>query len=164
MTAKDLQKTFIADCLKPLLREYGYKTIGQLWFKKYDNFTILIQLQNSAWNETDRVDFCFNIGISIVHTDKPSFLKNILQPSLREAAFINEHRNKQPHRISSSLGYKITSDTYLALFISEFEQDWKGEILPLLASMNSLQAWKGFYLKYPSLYIGPIKRVLDDLV
>ncbi|MBS1613097.1 MAG: DUF4304 domain-containing protein [Bacteroidetes bacterium] len=164
MTAKDLQKIFIKDCLKPLLKEHDYKTIGQLWFKKYDNFTVLIQLQNSAWNDADSVDFCFNIGISTAIIDKPSFLRDVLQPPLREPAFLNAQRNKHQFRSRSPLGYKITLDTDLALFISEFEQDWEGEILPLLNSLTTLHAWKNLYKKYPSLYIGPIKNVLESII
>ena len=62
MTGKEKQKELIKNYLKPTLKDYGYKTSGQTWWKDKGEFFTLINLQNFSWNNKDNVDFCFNIG------------------------------------------------------------------------------------------------------
>lgn len=61
MTAKDKQNQFIKDYLKPRLKELGFRTTGNNWWKNMDDFFIVINLQNSQWNEKNELSFCFNL-------------------------------------------------------------------------------------------------------
>jgi len=70
MTAKDKQTEFIKSYLKPTLKQNGYQTSGQTWWRNQVDFFIIINLQNYSWNDKDKVDFCFNIGIGLAATLK----------------------------------------------------------------------------------------------
>lgn len=54
--------------LKPTLKQFGYQTSGQTWWKDNGDFFTLINLQNFSWNSKDSVDFCFNIGVAVKAT------------------------------------------------------------------------------------------------
>ena len=68
MTAKEKQTEIIKSYLKPTLKQLGYQTSGQTWWRDKGDFFTLINLQNFSWNSKDSVDFCFNIGIAVKAT------------------------------------------------------------------------------------------------
>src|SRR5690606_28661656 len=70
MTAKEKQAEFIKSYLKPTLKQNGYQTSAQTWWKDKGDFFNVINLQNYSWNSKDIVDFRFNIGIALKATVK----------------------------------------------------------------------------------------------
>lgn len=50
MNAKEKQTEFIKGYLKPKLKDEGFGTSGQTWWKNKGDFFIVINLQNSQWN------------------------------------------------------------------------------------------------------------------
>ena len=62
---KDIQKEFIKSYLKPTLKEHGYKTSAQTWWKNMGDFFIVINLQNSSLNSKEELSFCLNIGVAL---------------------------------------------------------------------------------------------------
>jgi hypothetical protein len=138
MTGKEKQKEVIKDYLKPTLKDYGFKTSGQTWWKDKGEFFTLINLQNFSWNSKDNVDFCFNIGIAI-----KANMKNIDKPTvhdltvyLREDFYLtrrlfNKFRNK--------IGYTITDKTNLDKFIKSLRTDFEDKIIPYLDNLNSIK-------------------------
>lgn len=46
MTAKEKQEILIKTYLKPLLKDKGYKTSGNNWWKNNETFYSVINLQN----------------------------------------------------------------------------------------------------------------------
>ena len=58
MTAKDKQIEFIKTYSKPKLKEEGFRTSGQTWWKIKDDFFVVINLQNSQRNSKEELSFC----------------------------------------------------------------------------------------------------------
>jgi len=65
MTAKDKQTEFIKTYLKPTLKSHDYRTSGQTWWKNMGDFFVVINLQNSQFNNKEELSFCLNIGVAL---------------------------------------------------------------------------------------------------
>ena len=141
MTAKEIQTQFIKTYLKATLKNFGYKTSGQTWWKDKGDFFTLINLQNFSWNSKDSVDFCFNIGIAIkatmTDTDKKKPTVHDLTVYLREGYYLPD--NRQEYRFRNKTGYVLTEQADLNELITELKSDFENYILPTLDKLNSLQ-------------------------
>jgi len=141
MTAKEKQTDFINTYLKPTLKNVGYQTSGQTWWKDKGDFFTLINLQNFSWNSKDSVDFCFNIGVAIkatmTDTDKKKPTVHDLTIYLRESYFLTDVR--KDYKFRNKTGYVLNEQTDLNDFIAELKFDFENSILPTLDKLNSLQ-------------------------
>jgi hypothetical protein len=141
MTAKDIQAEFIKLYLKPTLKQNGYQTSGQTWWRKQGDFFIIINLQNYSWNDKDNVDFCFNIGIGLTATLKDTTKKkagyNDLTVQVREGLYLPD--NRQEHKYKNNVGYSVKSNTDLTDFINEMSIDFEQAILLKLDTLKSLK-------------------------
>ncbi|MET7029904.1 DUF4304 domain-containing protein [Sediminicola luteus] len=152
MTAKEKQIEFIKGYLKPKLKEDGFRTSGQNWWKIYEDFFILINLQNSQWNSKFELSFCFNIGVGLTEkmTDskrkKPSYFD--LATILREEAYLSDSRKKHKYRQDGWLGYLIKDNTDLNDFTNELNKDFEKEILLKLSGLKSIKDCLQFYEKF----------------
>jgi hypothetical protein len=146
MTAKDKQKEFIKAYLKPKLKEWGYSTSGQNWWKDKGDFFNVINLQNYSWNSSDSVDFRFNIGIALKATVKDEQKKKAthfdLTVHLDEGTFIPDRKNR---KFGDNQGYSINEKTDLTEFINSLSTDFELYILPGLDKITSLEECVEFY-------------------
>ncbi|MBK8464605.1 MAG: DUF4304 domain-containing protein [Chloracidobacterium sp.] len=152
MNAKDKQKEFISNYLKAALKENGYRTSGNTWWRESRDFFFVINLQNSQWNSRNRLSFCLNIGPALTSTlsdpkkRKASYFDITVHH--REDSFLSEARRKQPFH-QGWLGYLITDSTELDRFTKEFSVDLENEILPNLHRLESLEDWMNFVKDVP---------------
>ena len=141
MTAKEKQTDFIKTYLKPTLKNIGYQTSGQTWWKDKGDFFTLINLQNFSWNSKDSVDFCFNIGVALkatmTDTNKKKPTVHDLTVYLRESYYLPDAR--QEYKFRNKTGYVLTEQADLNDFIAELKFDFENYILPTLDKLNSLQ-------------------------
>lgn len=148
MTAKDKQAQFIKSYLKPKLKDEGYRTSARTWWKFRDEFFIVINLQNSQWNEKNRLSFCFNAGVGLTANLKDQS-KNPTQFDIitftREDAYLPKNRNKHKFRKDSWLGYIMTETTNLEEFTKELSIDFEEHILPKLNRLQTLEDCVEFY-------------------
>jgi hypothetical protein len=140
MTAKEKQTEIIKSYLKPTLKQFGYQTSRQTWWKDKGDFFTLINLQNFSWNTKDSVDFCFNIGIAVKttmtdKTKKPTV--HDLNVYLREGFYLPD--NRQEYKYKNKTGYSLTDKMDLADFIKELKSDFENHILPFLDKLTSLK-------------------------
>ena len=151
-TSKDIQKEFIKTYLKPTLKEYGYKTNGQTWWKNMNDFFIVINLQNSQWNSKEELSFCLNIGVALTEklTDKEK--KKVthfdIATPVRENAYLTEERRQIKKEKGGWLGYKITDTTNINDFIVDFKIDLEENILKQLDQLKTLKDCVLFYEKF----------------
>ena len=126
ITAKEKQSIFIKSYLKPILKQHGYLTSGQTWWRDHGEFYIIINLQNFSWNTQNNVDFCFNIGIALKSQMKDIFKKpthfNLTIP-IREGSYLPDSRKETIYR--KKTGYFINQDTDLDIFINEAKIDFE---------------------------------------
>lgn len=166
MTAKDLQTNFIKSYLKPTLKQRGYLTSGQTWWKSKGDFFIVINLQNSQWNTKETLSFCLNLGVALTATLKDPNKKKAtyfdLSASSREDALLTHDRKLQKYRQGGWLGYVISDDTNLTEFINEFKVDLETHILPKLESLASLKDCVDFY-EQPGFSSDFLKKQLSQL-
>ncbi len=152
MNAKDLQLEFIKTYLKPTLKEYGYKTSGQTWWKNMGDFFIVINLQNSQWNSKDELSFCFNIGIALTvqlkDTEKKKATYSDMIGTLRESAFLPKERDLLEHRKGGWLGYVITDKTNVEEFINEIAIDVEENVLKILDQLKTLKDCVLFFERF----------------
>lgn len=152
MTAKDKQIEFIKSYLKPKLKDEGFRTSGQTWWKINDDFCVVINLQNSQWNSQESLSFCFNIGVGLTENLKDPSRKKAtyfdIVTTLREDAYMSDDRKKHRFRSESGLGYTLNNHTNLADFISELSIDFESHILPKLRSLKTLQDCLDFYRQF----------------
>ena len=138
MTGKEKQKEVIKNYLNPTLTDYGFKTKGQTWWKDKGDFFILINLQNFSWNNNDKVDFCFNIGIAL-----KADIKNIDQPTVHDLTVYLREDFYLPHRFFNKFrnktGYTITNKTNIDKFIVSFKTDFEDVIIPYLDNLDSIK-------------------------
>jgi len=138
VTAKEIQLYFIKNYLKPILKTYGYKTLGQTWWKDKGEFYTLINLQNYSWNSKNSVDFCFNIGIAF---KKESIIKSPsvhnLDVYLREGFYLPNQRKEYLYRNKS--GYTLTNGVNKENFESEIKIDFEKYILPYLENLKTIK-------------------------
>ena len=152
MNAKEKQTELIKGYLKPTLKENGFRTSGNNWWKLKDNFFILINLQNSQWNSKDELSFCFNIGVGLTEKmndtkkKKPTYFD--LATQLREDAYLSESRIKHKYRQDGWLGYLMTTKTDLSDFTNELSTDFEKDILPKLDGLESIEDCFKFYEKF----------------
>ena len=150
MTAKEKQTEFIKTYLKPTLKQYGYQTSGQTWWKDKGDFFDVIHLQNYSWNSKESVDFRFNIGIAVKATVKDDQKKkatyNDLTTHLDEGIFLPDRTKR---KFGDNQGYSITDDTNLNEFIDAFKDDLETYILPGLEKYKSLADCVKFYGQFP---------------
>jgi hypothetical protein len=163
MTAKEKQKEFIKMYLKPNLKEWGYLTSRQTWWKDKGQFFNVINLQNYSWNTKDSVDFRFNIGIALKATVKDSKGKkatyNDLTVHLDEGTFLPDRKNR---KFGNNQGYSITEKTDLNEFLKSITFDFEKYILPKLDRMESLKDCLEYYEKFP-FWGDNLKRMITEL-
>lgn len=165
VTAKDIQLEFIKTYLKPVLKENGYRTSGQTWWKNMGDFFIVINLQNSSFNSKEELSFCLNIGVALTEKladkekKKASFYD--LATQVREDAYLPEDRQIAKKAQGGWLGYKITDKTILPEFISEFKIDFEENILRILNGFETLSDCVVFYEKFGPWTSG-LKRQIEE--
>lgn len=151
-TSKDIQKEFIKAYLKPTLKEYGYKTSGQTWWKSMGDFFIVINLQNSQWNSNEELSFCLNIGVALTEKLADKEKKKVsyfdVITTLREDAYLTEERRQIKKEKGGWLGYKITDTTNTCDFIADFKIDLEENILKQLDQLRTLKDCVLFYEKF----------------
>ncbi len=140
MTAKEKQSELIKTYLKPTLKNFGYKTSRQTWWKDKNDFFLLISMQNFSWNTQNNVNFCFNIGI-VLKTEMKDKSKNPLiydlTIPLRENFYLPHNRTENLFR--NKTGYILNDETDIFTFINELKSDFENYILPKLDNLNELQ-------------------------
>jgi hypothetical protein len=164
VTSKDIQKEFIKTYLKPILKEHGYKTSGQTWWKDKGDFFI-VNLQNSSFNSKEELSFCLNIGVALTEklADKEKRKASYfdLATHVREDAYLTEERLLAKKNQGGWLGYKITDKTELREFINDFKIDFEENILRILNGFKSLSDCVAFYDKFGSWTSG-LKRQIEE--
>ena len=162
MTAKEKQTEFIKTFLKPTLKQNGFMTSGQTWWKDKGDFFNVINLQNYSWNSKDSVDFRFNIGIALKATLKDSSKKKVtyndLTIHLDEGTFLPDRKNR---KFGDNQGYSITDNTDLEEFIMTVKLDFEKYILPKLEEPNTLTDCIKFYERVP-FWGDNLKRVITE--
>ena len=161
MTAKDIQTKIIKEYLKPRLKSLGYLTNGQNWWKDNGDFFTVIQLQNFSWNSKEKVDFCFNIGISI-----KAILENLKKPTsqvltvqTRENYYFTENRIE--YKYHNKNGYTLSSEIDENKFLNEIVNDFEESILTQLEKIKTLQDCINIYGNI--VFFGDnFKRVLKE--
>ncbi|WP_127844539.1 DUF4304 domain-containing protein [Psychroflexus aestuariivivens] len=150
MIAINQQLKIREEVLNPLLKAAGFSNDGEMWWKSYDEFSLVLNIQNYWWSTDDQVDFRINLGLMIPP------IKNAIEqkPELTDLAvcvsqdcFMKE--NRQFHKFKNSIGYTIkTTDDYQD--VSEFiKKDLIEEILPKFFSQNTLEKCINFYKEVP---------------
>ncbi|MGL2967242.1 DUF4304 domain-containing protein [Flavobacterium sp. XGLA_31] len=139
MTAKEIQTKIVKEYLKPRLKSLGYLTSGQNWWKDNGDFFMIIQLQNFSWNSQNKVDFCFNIGISI-----KAVLENLKKPTAqkmtvhtREGSYLPQSRVE--YKYHNKTGYCLTDDVDENKFLNEIVIDFEEHILPELEKIKTIK-------------------------
>ena len=162
MTAKEKQTEFIKSYLKPTLKQFGYQTSGQTWWKDKGYFFNIINLQNYSWNSKNSVDFRFNVGIALKATVKDGQKKkatyNDLTVHLDEGTFLPDRKKR---RFGDNQGYSITDKTDIKEFIDSLKVDFETYILPGLEKHNSLTDCVEFYGKFP-FWGDNLKKVIKE--
>ncbi len=163
MTAKEKQSQFIKLYLRPTLKQNGYQNSGQTWWRDQGNFFIIINLQNFSWNDTDNVDFCFNIGIGLTATlkdiEKKKVSYNDLSIHLRENFYLPD--NRQEHNYKSKSGYSLKSITDFEDFKKELSYDFENEIIPKLEMLKTLRDCIKLY-EDVTFWGDNLKRVISE--
>lgn len=163
MTAKEQQAEFIKAYLKPTLKQHGYQTTRQTWWKNQGDFFIIIHLQNFSWNSKDSVDFCFNIGIgataTLIDPAKRKAEYNDLTIHVREGFYLPESRKQ--HKYRQNNGYAIKSDADPEDFKKEMGHDFENEILPRLAGLKTLKDCLNYYESVTS-GVNYLRRVMAE--
>jgi len=162
MTAKEKQLEFIKTCLKPTIKQFGYQTSGQTWWKDKGGFFNVVNIQNYSWNSKDSVDFRFNIGVALKATIKdPQGKKatyNDLVTHLDEGTFLPNRKNR---KYGDNQGYTITNNTELKDFCNTVKADFENYILPKLDYPQNLDDLIKFYEPF-SFWHDNLKRVIND--
>jgi len=162
MTAKEKQIEFIKSYLKPTLKQNGYQTSGQTWWKDKGDFFNVINLQNYSWNSRESIDFRFNIGIALKTTVKDEQKKRAtnkdLITHLDEGAFLPDRKNR---KFGNNQGYSITDKTDLEEFIASLKTDFEKHILPSIEESKSLADCVKFYERFP-FWSDNLKRVINE--
>ena len=149
MTAKEKQNIFIKTYLKPKLKEWGFQTSGQTWWKDKGDFFNVINLQNYSWNTKDEVDFRFNIGIALKATlrdinKKKATYKDLIV-HLDEGVFLP---NRKRRNFGNNQGYSITDQTNMIDFNNSIGEDFETHILPKIEKPITLNDCIEFYSKF----------------
>jgi len=141
--AKEKQLLFIKNSLKKLLKEEGYKTTGNKWWKVNEPFFNFIELQNFSWNSRNSVDFCFNFTTGLTsdlkNLNKPTIHDGI--PYIRESYFDVTKNNYW----SGANGYHIDNTTDLDKFTEHVLNDFKLLILPKFNLLTDEESILRFY-------------------
>lgn len=166
MTAKDKQNEFLKAYLKPIFKEEGFNTTGQNWWKDKGDFFLVINLQNSQWNSSDSLSFCFNIGVALTKKLRdPAKKKATYQDigtNVREDSFLPEERNKHKYRKDGWLGYLLTNETDIKDFIRELKIDFEENILPKLNSLYTLSDCLRFFEQF-GIWGENLKKQVEEL-
>lgn len=165
MTSKDIQKEFIKSYLKPTLKEHGYKTSAQTWWKNMGDFFIVINLQNSSFNSKEELSFCLNIGVALTEklADKKKQKATYFDSSmpLREDAYLSEERQNLKKSKGGWLGYKITDKTNVNDFIADIKIDLEENILEQLGKFRTLKDCVLFYDKF-AIWGDNLRRQIEE--
>ncbi|WP_147377249.1 DUF4304 domain-containing protein [Mangrovibacterium diazotrophicum] len=164
MTAKDKQIEFIKSYLKPKLKEEGFRTSGQTWWKMKDDFFIVINLQNSQWNSKEEMSFCFNIGVGLTAnlTDKKKVTHFDNLTPLREDSYLSKNRKKHKFRKEGWLDYLMTEKTDLNDFTKELKIDFEEDILPKLNGLQNIKDCLEFYRQF-DIWGSNLQRKVNQL-
>jgi hypothetical protein len=150
ITAKEKQAYLVKSYLKVTLKNHGYLTNAQTWWKDKGDFYIIINLQNFSWNTKNDINFCFNIGIGLKSLKKDSSKKPThfdLTTHQREGSYIGDSQKAMSYRNKN--GYLITESTNIEKFITEIKSDFEQEILPKLERLNTIDDCIKFFESVP---------------
>ncbi len=147
-SAKEKQKEFIKTYLKPTLKDWGYQTSGQLWWKDRGDFFVIISLANSSYNLADHVLFWFDITLALTSklsdpAKKKPTAKDMIDRNINEWTYLSKDRREHAFRDSRYIHLK--EDTNLSEFIVEMKKDFENDILPCLEKLQTLNDWAVFY-------------------
>ena len=152
MNPNEKQKYILKTYLKPKLKENGFLTLGNNWWKNKGEFFIVINLQNSQFNSKDKISFCFNIGIALtdklIDPEKKKATYYDLATNVREDGYLSNSRKKHKYRADGWLGYVITKDTMVSKFVEELKIDFENEILPKIDGLRTINDCLKFYKQF----------------
>ena len=143
ITAKDKQLAFIKNSFKKLLKDEGYKTTGNKWWKFNEPFFNFIELQNFSWNSQKSVDFCFNFTTGLT-----SDIKNLSKPTIHDGipyireSYFDVEKNDYWTRGN---GYHIDDNTDMGKFTEQVLNDFKLLILPKFNLLTDEESILRFY-------------------
>lgn len=150
MKAIDQQLKICNEILNPLLKAAGFNDDEQIWWKSFDNFSLVLNIQNYWWSTDDRVDFRINLGLMIppiknAEKHKPELTD--LAVCVSQDCFLPEER--QFHKFKNSIGYTIKSEDAFRKVSEHIKKDLIEEILPKFFSQNTLEECLKFYKDVP---------------
>ena len=162
LTGKEMQLKAIKEYLKPLLKQQGYSTKGQTWWRDEGDFFIIINLQNFSWNLRDDISFCFNIGIGLKATmenpnGSPGF--HDLTVGLRQGAYLTKPKEFNKHR--NQTGYLVKTGDDFDEFVNIVTADLEHDILPKLSTLKTLKDCVDYYEASP-FWGDNLKRILIE--
>ena len=144
-STKEKQKQFIKTYLKSTLKQWGYQTSGNSWWKDKGNFLICIYLVNSPFNYAGQVSFSFEIGASPKKDNASKKLnrRDYYFHIFYENKFMSPERLVHKFRTRGSIN--MDEKTNLSEFIAEMKIDFECEILPNLEKLQTINDWISFY-------------------
>lgn len=150
MKALELFNKMEIEVLQPLLLDAGFENEGDIWWKSFEEFSLVLTMQKYWWSTEDKVDFRINLGLMI----PPIKASSKKRPEITELAVCVSQDCYLPeeiqfHRYKNSIGYCIKNEDDASEFLNLIRRDFEGYILPQLLEQKTLQDCIDFYKNIP---------------
>ncbi|MBP0724078.1 DUF4304 domain-containing protein [Bacillus sp. RG28] len=140
MLPKEMYKLMLKAYIKPIFKDKGYKTKGNIFVKESDNIIQIIHLIPGTWNTKDENSFTIDLKIcskeflKAIGEELPNnwFSYNTIINPLIECALENLKSSW------SYPGYTIREDTDIKNVAMEVKKDLEEIIFPYVEKLNSI--------------------------
>jgi len=152
MKPKEKRDIVIKEIYKPLLKEAGFKTSRNDWWKELDDGYLLIHIQNSQYslyNACFRMNICAAGKEDIIDEIKNQWMycqmKDLNQfHFLPHGGLTSPYCSGDMYEIDGLKAY-LPLDTPIDVIRKDFREDFEVWILPELKKIHSMKDWEKLY-------------------
>lgn len=154
MPSAEKRKRILKEVVKPLLKEAGFRTKGQEWWRELTDGWLLIHLKNSQFNSpVTGCRFEFDISASSKEEIKEDITKQWIYNQFNDlshccflpyAGMLSPYCEAYAYNIDGYQNY-LPKDDPLENILKQVYTDFADHILPQLAGVQSISDWKRLY-------------------
>ncbi len=154
MPSPEKRKRIVREAVKPLLKEAGFRTKGQEWWKELEDGWLFIHLKSSQFNSPSTgCSFEFDISASSFEEIRGELNKQWIYNQccdlshccfLPYAGMLSPYCEAYAYKIDGYQNY-LPKDDPLDAILEQVHSDFADYILPQLEKVHSISQWKNLY-------------------
>lgn len=163
MPASEKRKRIVREIVKPLLKEAGFRTKGQDWWRELEDGWLLVHMKSSQFNgPSTGCNFQFDFSASTYEEIQGDITKQWIYHQMCDlshcdflpyAGMLSPYYGARDYHIDGYENY-LPKDEPLERIMAQVQSDFEDFILPQLQKVHSVADWRKLYEEKQTLRQG----------